>query len=67
MVEFYGAISPYIQIIRSNQTTDEEKEQARLACWSLAHSDHRDCLVDLWLLLQTLERMTGNEHRQRDS
>jgi len=66
MIEFYGALAPYIQIIRSNQTTDEEKEQARLACWSLAHSDHRDCLVDLWLLLQTLERMTGAEDGSRD-
>jgi hypothetical protein len=66
MFELHGAVAKYIQIIRSNQTTDEEKEQARLACWSLAHSDHRDCLVDLWLLLQTLERMTGAEDGSRD-
>jgi len=59
--EFYGAIAQYIQIIRSNQTTDEQKAEARQACWSLAHSDHREHISDLWLLLQTLENMTGAE------
>ena len=66
MVEFFGALAPYIQIIRSNQTTDEQKAEARLACWSLAHSDHRDCTIDLWLLLQTLEQMTGAEDGSQD-
>lgn len=59
--EFYGAIAQYIQIIRSNQTTDEQKDLARHACWSLAHSDHREHVGDLWLLLHELENMTGAE------
>lgn len=59
--EFYGAIAKHIQIIRSNQTTDEQKAEARQACWALAHSDYKDHISDLWLLLQTLENMTGAE------
>ena len=58
--EFWGALAPYVAVIRSNQTTPQQKQEAITACYALAHDKAPECLPDLWLLLTTLEGMTGH-------
>lgn len=62
--EFWGAIAPYVNVVRSNQATEEEKRRAVLACYALAHADFPEDLPDLWELLTTLYQATGDPNGQ---
>lgn len=62
MVEFWGLLAPYVGTIRSNQTTEEEKQIALVACYSLLHSRPPEEQVEFWLVLETLFTATGNHN-----
>lgn len=60
--ELWGLIAPYVQVIRSNQTTSDEKSEALEACSSLIHNKDPEVLPDLWLLLSNMAQATGTPH-----